>query len=104
MRNESGVAPLGRAVLVKQWELQKSGAILIPEEVAAKQAAVDQRVIVVEAGPEAWLEEKAPRATPGDQVLVTKFAGMIVIGPADKQVYRLVNDRDIFCKITHTGE
>jgi co-chaperonin GroES (HSP10) len=37
----------------------------------------------------------------GDRVLVTQFAGMMAKGPADGQMYRLVNDRDIFCAITH---
>jgi hypothetical protein len=25
-------------------------------------------------------------------------------GPADGEMYRLVNDRDIFCAITHEGD
>jgi len=35
---------------------------------------------------------------------VTKFAGFMAKGPKDGQMYRLVNDRDIFCAITDEGD
>lgn len=99
--NESGLRPLGVAVLLKMYEPErKKGVIVIPEEAKQKQDYVNQRAIVVEVGPEAWIDEKEPRANPGDKVMVAKYAGVMVKGTKDGESYRLVNDRDIFCQIT----
>jgi len=83
----------------------KVGMIEIPEMVESRMAAVELKAIVVSVGSEAWADEvswwqwwKKPRAKPGDTVLVTKYAGIMVRGNDGKQ-YRLVNDRDIFCGV-----
>jgi co-chaperonin GroES (HSP10) len=63
---------------------------------------VENRAIVIEVGPLAWkndLEKDTPRAAVGDLVFITRYAGFMAIGPKDDKVYRLVNDRDIFCRI-----
>lgn len=101
MENTSGYKPLGHAVLVKHYESkeQLSSTIVIPDHVKNNHAMMDQRVIIVEAGPEAWLNEQNPRAVPGDKVLISKMAGHIIREANDGQVYRLVRDDDVFCKI-----
>jgi co-chaperonin GroES (HSP10) len=100
--NTSGLAPLGVAVLIKLYEPERRGAqIVLPDSVQGRMSMVDNRAVVVEVGPSAWHDEPVPRAKVGDRVLVTKFAGFMAKGPSDGQVYRLVNDRDIFCAITH---
>lgn len=78
--------------------------IAIPESVKSRMAMVEHRARVIECGEDAWSDEAKPRAVPGDVVLVTKFAGFLALGPKDGQQYRLVNDRDIFCQITHIPE
>ncbi len=100
--NTSGLSPVGFAILVEPYEPElKSGAIHIPEHVAQAMQQVDQRAVVIEVGPEAWKDESAPRAVPGDRVLVAKFAGWVAGKGVTKdgKNYRLVNDMDIFCKI-----
>lgn len=101
MLNESGLTPLGRAVLVRMVELEEFQAktILIPEQVRRNSATMEQRAEVVKVGGEAWADEKEPRAKEGDKVYITKFAGFVAVGPKDGKLYRLVNDRDIFCRI-----
>ena len=101
MKNESGLRPLGRAVLVQMIELEelKATAIVIPDSVRRNSAVMEQRALVIEAGESAWEDEKSPRAQPGDKVFVTKLAGYTAVGPKDQKLYRLVNDRDIFCRI-----
>jgi co-chaperonin GroES (HSP10) len=100
MNNKSGLKPLGHAVLVMPYEpAKKDSVIVLPATVQERQLMVETRAIVVEAGPEAWIEEKRPRAKPGDKVLLSKFAGVLAEGTADGERYRLVNDRDIYCKI-----
>ena len=101
VKNESGLEPLGCAVLVKPYEPEKKeGLILIPDAVQERTQMVEQRAIVIAVGPAAWATEAAPRAKPGDRVMVAKFAGAMAMGTLDGQKYRFVNDRDIFAKIT----
>jgi len=99
MINKSGLHPQGHAVLVLPYEPEISASmIVIPDTVKQTLSVLENRVIVVEVGAAAWEEEKVPRAAPGDAVFVTKHAGFVAAG-ADGLMYRLVNDRDIFCRI-----
>lgn len=100
MINESGLEPLGVAVLVAPYEPERHGGLIeIPDSVKDRTLMVEQRAIVVAVGSEAWAEEKTPRAKPGDKVLITKMAGYMATGTKDGKKYRLVNDRDIFAGI-----
>lgn len=99
MKNESGLSPRGRAVLVKHYQPEQKGSVIVlPDSVKQSQAQVEQRAIVVAVGPAAWPDEP-PRAEVGEKVLISKFAGYIAKGPADGELYALVNDRDIFAVI-----
>lgn len=99
--NPSGLEPLGRAVLLRMVELDDFQAqrIVIPEDVRRSSATMEQRGVVIAVGATAWEDESCPRAAPGDKVIITKMAGYITMGQ-DGEVYRLVNDRDIFCRVT----
>lgn len=100
MRNESGLKPLGHAVLVRPYEPErKDSVIFIPEKISDRESLVEQRALVIECGPACWPKEDA-RAKPGDAVLVTKLSGYTAIGTADGKKYRFVNDDDLFAKIT----
>lgn len=101
IENKSGISPAGRAVLVKPYQPErKNSLIYVPEEAERGMQMVDQRVVVIEVGPECWAGEIQPRAMPGDKVLVSQFCGYLAKGPLDGEQYRLVNDKDIFAKIT----
>ncbi len=92
-------------MLVKLYEPERKGAqIVIPETVQGRLSMVDNRAVVVAVGPAAWHDEPMARAKVGEKVLITKFAGFMAKGPKDGEMYRLVNDRDIFCAITDEGE
>lgn len=100
--NNSGLTPLGRAVLVRMYEPEKKGGLIaIPDHVKERSSVMEDRAEVIAVGPEAWADEGRPRCAPGDKVIVTKMAGYIVRGTKDEQLYRLVNDRDIFCLMTY---
>lgn len=102
--NPSGLAPLGRAVLVEPFEPErKASAIVLPPTVLGNERAVDVRVRVVEVGPACWPDEPS-RAQAGDVVFIAKMSGFVAQGPKDGKPYRLVNDRDIFAKVTWLGE
>jgi len=99
--NKSGLDPRGVAVLIELYEPERKGAqIVLPDSVQGRLSMVDNRAVVVAIGPSAWHDEPSPRAAVGEKVLVTKFAGFMAKGPLDGKMYRLVNDRDIFCAIT----
>lgn len=100
IENRSGLEPLGRAVLLRMVELDemKTELIAIPDHVRRNSATIETRGVVVAVGMTAWEDESVPRAAPGDKVIITKFAGYVAMGE-DGEVYRLVNDRDIFCRV-----
>lgn len=98
--NQSGLKPLGRAVLIEAYEPErKSGLIQLPTEAQERALMIESRAVVIEVGPRAWDDEAEPRAKPGDKVVVARFSGYMIKGTADGKQYRLVNDRDIFCGI-----
>lgn len=98
--NESGIKPLGRAVLVKPYTPERrESLIVLPDEALSRDQMIEQRALVIEVGKYAWHDEPEPRASAGQKVLVSKFAGYMVKGTADDVQYRLVNDRDIFAAI-----
>lgn len=99
MVNNSGLKPLGRAVLVRAYTPErKESMIVIPEMVQERTAAIDMRAIVVEVGAACWPDEPK-RAEAGDKVFISKMAGFIARGTKDGELYRFVNDRDIFAAI-----
>ena len=104
--NTSGLEPAGRAVLVKPYEVKLSTTIAIPDISQERMDLVEQRAVVIAIGESCWHDEPCARAKVGDHVLVTRFAGW----PADKKAtadgesYRLVNDRDIFCRISKENQ
>lgn len=100
MVNESGLRPLGRAVLIQPYEPErKTGLIVLPDEAQGRMQMVEQRAVVVEVGPCAWEDETLPRAKPGDKVIVARYSGYMATGTKDGKQYRFVNDRDIFAAI-----
>lgn len=100
MENNSGLRPLGRAVLVEYYEPERTGSvIIIPESVRERGMTTEQRAVIIEVGVACWPDEPQ-RAFPGDKVLISKMAGYIARGTADGKLYALVNDRDIFAQIT----
>lgn len=104
MENTSGLKPLGRAVLVKPYTPErKNSAIVIPDQVQEREAAVDVRAVVIAVGAACWPDEPK-RAKPGDLVMISRMAGFVAKGPQDDGIYRFVNDRDIFAGITYTED
>lgn len=104
MKNNSGLRPLGAAVLVEYYEPErKESRIVIPDSVKERTNSLEQRARIVEIGANAWPNEP-PRAEVGSYVLISKMAGAAVLGPKDGKAYRMINDRDIFAEITYLGE
>lgn len=102
--NQSGLAPLGRAILVEPFEPERRASVIaLPDSVLETERMLDVKVRVIELGPECYPEE-ADRCKPGDVVFIAKLSGFKARGPKDGKMYRLVNDRDVFALITWFGE
>lgn len=104
--NTSGLAPLGRAVLVRPYSEPKAekSVIFIPESIERGMMALDTQVEVVEVGPACWPDEP-PRCSAGDVVFIARLSGWAVhSAPGDGQPYRFVNDRDVFAKVIVRNE
>lgn len=100
MMNESGLKPLGRAVLIAPYMPErKESIIILTDETVGRDQMVEQRAVIVEVGATCWEDETVPRAKPGDRVLVARYSGYMAVGTADGKQYRFVNDRDIFAAI-----
>ena len=93
--NKSGLKPKGVAVLVEPYEIQTTSRLVLPPAVKERMQTAETKVRVLAVGAAAWHDEPVPRAQPGDIVMITRFAGVMVVGKDDKP-YRIVNDRDIF--------
>lgn len=97
--HQSGLKAVGRAVLCEPYDPELNNTLIaIPDHVKALELMREMRATVLQLGEACWVDEPA-RAGPGDHVLVSRFCGAIVKGPKDGKLYRLVNDRDIFCQI-----
>lgn len=102
--NNSGLAPLGRAILVEPFEPERRASqIALPDSVLNTERMLDVKVRVLELGPECYPDE-ADRCKPGDVVLIAKMSGFMAQGPKDGKKYRFVNDRDVFGLVTWLGE
>jgi len=104
-RNLTGLEPLGHAILSEPYEPEfQTSKVVIPDTVRVGSKMREMRAIVIAIGPDAWnrpdREAMTRRCEPGDKVLISKFAGVIVRSPVDNKDYRLCNDEDVFCRIT----
>lgn len=112
--NQSGLRPVGHAVLLEPYEpdfdaARRSG-LIIPENQRNNSIMVEMRAIVVELGDMAYRKDYQnwflrlvtpwrPRCKPGDKIMVQSYSGAIVVGTLDGKQYRLVNDEDVFVQI-----
>lgn len=89
VENNSGYRPVGRAVLLRAFELlEKQSRIVVPDEAALSSATCDTQGIVVGIGADAW-KDISKRCEVGDKVLFTKFTGGVLKGK-DGYVYRMI--------------
>lgn len=102
---ESGLFACGHAVLVRIFDADMyKGLIEIPETVKRGMHTSETRGIVMSVGEDAWVEERKPRAVVGDKIILGTYAGSVMVGVRDGKTYRMVNDRDIYCRYYEKGE
>lgn len=99
--NPCGHTPLGKAVIVKQYEVKErfaGSSLYIPEQVRRENAVVEQRAVVVAFGEDAKTTGIGSQLHPGDHVVIGKYNGYIFMG-TDGELYRAITVTDIFLKI-----
>jgi len=80
-------------------EEKKGGLIELPDIVKKQLNTLQDRGTVIAIGATCWQDENQPRAKVGDRVIVTRMAGYVAAGE-DGELYRFVNDRDIFARLS----
>jgi co-chaperonin GroES (HSP10) len=95
MKNPSGINPLDLRVLVKPDAVaDKIGSIFIPDQERERRGMAECRATLVAVGENAFCEVKGSKPSPGQRVLIAKYAGIVTKGD-DGEEYRLCNDSDI---------
>lgn len=103
MNKESVKAP-GFRVLVRlkqlESELKTAGGLIIALKTGTKEQEAVCKAYVIDVGPEAWWDVGSGKAwcKPGDCVQIARYSGVILsddLRDDDKDVYRIINDRDI---------
>lgn len=97
--NQSGIHPIEYRVLVLPDDAERvtAGGIVIPDAVSDRYQMAEIKVTVVECAPLAFQDMQA-NITPGDRVIISKYAGILTEGN-DGKSYRLVNDKDVLAKL-----
>lgn len=97
--NQSGLDPAGRAVLCRPYLPELEASIIeMPDHVMALELMREMRATVIQMGEDCYSGVSA-RCKPGDNVLISKFSGVIFKGPMDGKMYRICNDEDVFCRL-----
>lgn len=97
------INPAGHRVLVLPDEVsEKQGSIYLPQEARAKMGDAQIFGTVVSVGVNAFkaFDDGIPWCVVGDKVAFAKYGGFVIQDPADKKLYRLLNDEDICAVIT----
>ena len=102
--------PCGHRIIVKPQKIEdldetyrsaKTAGIYIPElELRKEQIAVDKGTVIA-IGTTAFQDYGGdPWCNVGDFVAYARHGGKLIEDPADKEVYLVLNDEDVICKLT----
>lgn len=98
---EHGIVPIEFNVLIepKAIEERTKGGILLAATTLEKEQAAAVEGTVISVSPLAFnYDENAPKAQPGDFVVIAKYSGVTLKG-RDGRDYRLVKDKDILAVV-----
>lgn len=97
------IKPQGHRVLVRpdKKEEKTVGGIIIAETIREREELAGIFGTVVAIGPNAWaaFDDGKPWAQVGDRVVFSKYGGLVLEDPDTKELFRLLNDDDIYCTI-----
>jgi chaperonin GroES len=97
------IVPQGHRVLVKpeKKEEKTEGGIILAQSIREKEELAGIFGTVIAIGPNAWaaFDGGEPWAKVGDRVVFSKYGGLVLEDPETKELYRLLNDDDIYCTL-----
>lgn len=82
MDNTSGITPTGYRVLIKPRQIPEfsPGGIAYPVAERRKYQRAEQIGVIIELGPEAYIDKDEPWVEPGDRVFFSRYEGDILTG------------------------
>lgn len=99
--------PVGHRILVKTKKVEEKsvGGIIIPSDTRTREQRGMEEGEVVALGPNAYkaFDDGTPWVKVGDIVKFQRYEGILIIENEDKPDevhFRILNDDDIFCKVT----
>jgi chaperonin GroES len=97
------IVPQGHRVLVRpdKKEEKTKGGIILAETIRQNEELAGIFGTVVAIGPTAWMafDDGRAWAKVGDKVVYSKYGGLVLEDPDTKELFRLLNDEDIYCTI-----
>lgn len=100
--NKSGLSIYDDRILVAidKTEEKTAGGIILPDGHAEKEDMAQTYATVISVGRYAF-DDMAPEHRPqsGDKILMAKYAGVLVKGPADGEPYRIILPVDCLAKV-----
>ena len=97
--NASGFRACGHRILLLGQQEEEyettAGGIVLPQSSAKKEQQHQTVAVVVEIGPDAWVDKSADFCQVGDRVLVGQYTGKFHVSEKDGKTYRFVQDLDI---------
>lgn len=97
------IVPQGHRVLVApdKKEEKTQGGIILTKSIQQQEELAGIFGTIVAIGPNAWkaFDDGQPWAEVGDRVVYSKYGGLVLEDPDTKEMYRLLNDDDIYCTI-----
>lgn len=101
--------PLGHRLLVKPKKIEEhdplyaraaAAGLSLPEMSARKEQIAVDTGTVVSMGETAFKDfGGTPWCVPGDEIAYTRHGGKLMIDPATKEEFLILNDEDAICKI-----
>ena len=95
--------PAGFAILIEPQKIEKDlrvsedSKLVIPEFIKEKQRVECSTGTVLAIGPQAWkdLGTGEPWCNVGDKIMFSKYGGKLYTNEATKEVFVMINDRDV---------
>lgn len=99
--NKSGFRATGHRLLLATQEIEQKTAsgIIFVEKTIQKEKQIAVECVVVEIGPDSWLDKTTDYCDVGDKVLVGQYVGKFHTSHKDGKEYRFVSDLEIISPI-----
>ena len=98
--NESGMIPLEYRCVVKLDAVEdRKGSVYLPDSQVERNQMATTKATLLAVGGNAFGDWKAPIPKVGDRVIINKYQGMYQEASM-KDLYRLINDKDILAIAT----